>query len=235
MAGVEWMRRRMVWDNTARACCCWCCSFPVWWEASGGFSAEEWQGYLSQLLLERMGLVVDHCFCKVVVKTQQWFTLLYEGEFDNSQPANRCSVSGAINGAIHQKHWFFYFWDPQSSQTLTPRGPIIGWEDTVYWGHGWWWWSNCLNSAQIRFYKQWTPGASCFCEYFRTRKALLGRRDALDFWAPTAHSHLIVWMIFGGEGEGRLICRCSSFSPSPSTQRIPTAIYFSGLGRKEGN
>ena len=128
MAGVEWMRRRMVWDNTARACCCWCCSgrgiwtsFPVWWEASGGFSAEEWQGYLSRLLLERMGLVVDHCFCKVVVKTQQWFTLLYEGEFDNSQPANRCSVSGAINGAIHQKHWFFLLLRPQKQPNSNPQ------------------------------------------------------------------------------------------------------------------
>jgi len=42
-------------------------------------------------------------------------------------------------------------------------------------------------------------------------------------------------MIFGGEGEGRLICRWSSFTPSPSTHRISTARYFSGLGRKEGN
>ena len=49
-------------------------------------------------------MVVDHWLCKVVFKTQQWFTLLYEGEFDNSQAANRCSVSGAVSGAIHQKH-----------------------------------------------------------------------------------------------------------------------------------
>ena len=89
---------------------------------------------------------------------------------------------------------------------------------------------------QICFYKQWAPGTSCFCEYFRARKALLGRRDALDFWAPSARSHLIVWMKSGGEGEGRLICRCSSFTPSPSTHRYPQPVSFLALeGKKETN
>lgn len=128
MAGVEWVRRRMAPDDVgetvaARPCWIWCCPgggvwtlFLEWWEASGGFSAEEGHGHLSWLLLERTGLLADHWFCKVVFKTQRWLALLYEGEFDSSQPGNRCSVSRAINGAIYQIHWLSTSETPKAVQ-----------------------------------------------------------------------------------------------------------------------
>lgn len=162
------------------------------------------------------------------------YIVIWSCEFDNSQPANRFSVSGAVNGAIHQKYWFFTR-EPPNSPTLTLRGPILGWQDTVYWSHGWWW-SNCLSFANSVSTSNEPQGLLASV----TTSVELGR----PYWGEEMHwtsEHLqpiLTWLLFEwnlrGEGEGRLICRYSSFTPSPSTHRYLQPVSFH-LEAKETN